>query len=439
MNDKILIYSSLSSSRLTYVFSFIFEEILGIGCKLTSDFEYFQQSKQPGFIYDQEYTIEGTHFLKAHSLLFENEIKKIPIDLFEYENVPVFFGSSVDSFFPFDIFAASFYLVSRYEEYLPYTADKFGRFPAKESLAFKHGFLEEPVVDSWALLLKRKLLELYPQLNFNKRNFCFQPTIDIDNAYAHLYKGFARTVLSVIQTGYKSPLKLIEKIKVLMGMKRDPYDNYDFLNFLEKKYNIRTLYFVLFSEYGKYDKNLPMKSKQFKTLINKIAKSNEIGLHPSFQSNNSYKKLLLEKNELEKLIKKEIEHSRQHFLMLKVPATYDNLIQAGIKSDYSMGYASQPGFRAGTCTPFYFFNLKTNKSTNLQLIPFALMDVCFRDYLKSSPAIALKKIKKIITSIKKVDGLFVSLWHNESLGSNNQHFTWRHVYERMLDEAKNRA
>ena len=439
MSDKLLIYSNLKTERLKYIFSFIFEKILGTDYELTSNFEYFQQSEQPKFIYDRDRKAEKTHFLKAHSLLFENGIRKISIDLFEIEKTPVFFDSSDDSFFPFDVFAASFYLVSRYEEYLPYSADEFGRFPASESLAFKHDFLQEPVVDIWAMMLKKKLLELYSNLHFKKRNFQFQPTVDIDNAYAHLYKGFTRTSLSLIQSGIKSPMRLIEKLKVLLRIEKDPYDNYDCLNHLEKKYSLKTLYFVLFSKYGKYDKNLSMRNEQFKKLIKSITKNNEIGLHPSFQSNTKFKKLLLEKKGLEKLIDKKIEHSRQHFLKLKIPETYENLIKIGIISDYSMGYASQPGFRAGTCTPFFFFNLRNNTATTLKITSFEIMDACFRDYLKCSPAIALKKIKKIITSIKKVDGLFVSLWHNESLDSKNQHFTWYHVYERMLNEAKGRT
>ncbi|NJO89826.1 MAG: hypothetical protein HC831_13425 [Chloroflexia bacterium] len=56
----------------------------------------------------------------------------------------------------------------------------------------------------------------------------------------------------------------------------------------------------------------------------------------------------------------------------------------GITNDYSMGYSSHPGFRAGTCTPFYFFNLKTDEKTNLKITPFAVMDVGFIDYLKCS-------------------------------------------------------
>ncbi len=439
MTSKILIYSNTITNRLEYIFSFFFEELFGIDYELTTDSDYFKQSELYKFIYSKKDLSDKNLFLKAHSLLFECEIRKVSIDYFESSGYPAFFKSSDDSFFPFDIFAASFYQISRYEEYLDFKADKFGRFSANESIAFKHNFLEEPIVDIWSIMLKNRLLELFPALKFKTRTFSFSSTIDIDNAYAHLHKGIVRISLSVLQTGLKNPQNLIDKVKVLFGSEKDPYDNFDFLNEIHKKYGVETIYFILFSKYGKYDKNPPVKNKHFRELIKRIAKKNEVGLHPSFQSNYKNEALISEKTELEKLIEKKIEQSRQHFLMLKLPYTYENLIKLGITKDYSMGYSSHPGFRAGTCTPFYFFNLRVDKPTSLRITPFVVMDVCFKDYLKCSPSEALKKIKKIITSIKKVNGLFVSLWHNESLESKNQHFTWRHVYEGMLNEAKNRA
>jgi len=469
LNNKILIYSNLITKRQEYIFTFIFEEILKLRFEICDDLEHFHQSKLPKFVYSQ-YNVEGKYlFLKAHSILFEKEIGEIQLDFFGFNTQVGFFKSSKNSFLPFDIFAASFYLISRYEEYLPYKPDEHERFPAKESISSKMGFLEEPIIDNWAISLKMRLLEYFPELEFKNRSFQFLSTIDIDNAYAHLHKGFFRTTMSIIQTAIKRNAQLSDKINVLRGKRKDPYDNYNYLDKVHQQRNMDVIYFILFSKYGKYDKNLSMSNKAFQKLIKRIANKNEIGMHPSYQSNNNFALLKNEKISLEKLIGKPINTSRQHFLKLKIPETYEQLIRLGITSDHSMGYASLAGFRAGTCSPFYFFNLKTDEKTKLKITPFAIMDVCFKDYLKCSPANTLKKIKKIITSIKKVDGLFVSLWHNESLNealdkksskpcayktlternlnkneknkalaSDNQQLTWRDVYEQMLNEAKNR-
>jgi hypothetical protein len=123
--------------------------------------------------------------------------------------------------------------------------------------------------------------------------------------------------------------------------------------------------------------------------------------------------------------------------MIEMPDTYEKLIKSGISKDFSMGYSSHPGFRASYCLPFSFFNLKTNMETSLTIIPFAFMDVCFRDNQKNGKEKALIEIKKIISSIKKVNGMFVSLWHNETLADDKNAIGWRYIFEKMLEETRN--
>ena len=65
-----------------------------------------------------------------------------------------------------------------------------------------------------------------------------------------------------------------------------------------------------------------------------------------------------EKMRLENIINTPVTFSRQHFLRLSIPETYQNLIDLDIEEDYTMGYAKYAGFRASTCTPFYFFDLR---------------------------------------------------------------------------------
>ena len=97
------------------------------------------------------------------------------------------------SVLPFDIFAASFFLLSRYEEYLPHVRDVHERFTAAQSIAMKHGFLEKPVVDVWAFQLLTKLKEKFPDYAYETRSYSHITTIDVDNAYAYKYKSLMRT------------------------------------------------------------------------------------------------------------------------------------------------------------------------------------------------------------------------------------------------------
>jgi len=437
-NRTLLVYTPLITNRLKYIFDFILNQELGLEYELCSDNEIFIKSTKNKFSYAKDNLFPQFPSIQAHGLLQNEEIHKINIDIFIFDDQKAFFKLDAYSFFPFDIFAASFYLISRYEEYLPFTADKHGRFPANQSLAYNKGFLEEPLVNIWIKAFGISLLKIFPELIFKTKKFEFLSTIDIDNAYADLHKGLVRTSLSLAKLFFSFKIKsLFEKIKILKHANTDPYDNYDYLEKIHEKFQLKPFYFILFSKYGKFDKNLSQNNTAFKRLIIKIAENNKIGLHPSYQSNKSINILKDEKNKLEKILNKQIKNSRQHFLKLQFPGTYQNLLEININQDFTMGYASMPGFRASVCSPFKFFNLIKNYETELKVVPFAVMDACYIHYLEIKPEIALKNIKKIITSVKKVNGLFVSLWHNETLGSKKSEMSWRQVFEEMLEEIKN--
>ena len=124
--------------------------------------------------------------------------------------------------------------------------------------------------------------------------------------------------------------------------------------------------------------------------------------------------------------------SRQHFIHMRMPKTFQNLLKLGIQEDYSMGWANVNGFRAGTCTPYYFYDLSRDKETNLMIFPFQAMDATFKTYLKQSPAEAEKKIIELREKVKKVNGTFIVIWHNDSFSPTSEGKEWRKVFENLL-------
>jgi hypothetical protein len=167
-------------------------------------------------------------------------------------------------------------------------------------------------------------------------------------------------------------------------------------------------------------------------LVKNISGYSEIGIHPSYYSNKNPEKINIEKSRLEQILNKNITKSRQHFLKLKFPETYRNLIKAGITDDYSMGYASQAGFRAGICSPFYFYDLKNEEQTNLKIHPFAFMDSMFVDYLKLNPTQTIDCVKPLIEEVKSVNGILMSIWHNYLMSNKKD-------YLKMFEEIVNLA
>ena len=161
----------------------------------------------------------------------------------------------------------------------------------------------------------------------------------------------------------------------------------------------------------------------------------QIGIHPSYGSNKSTLQLKKEVERLSKVLHRDITQSRQHFLKLTLPETYRNLIDLDITDDYTMGFASQVGFRASICTAFNFYDLDTEMETKLKIHPFAIMEGTLKYSMKVSPEEAMNKIKPLIDEVKKVDGVFMSLWHNDTLNDRKIWIGWRSVFEKMVQYA----
>jgi len=431
----LLIYTRSSTPRLRFIFDFIFRDILGIPYELTHDPAQFQSAEGPKLHYGES-AFGSEPFIYASRLLYEKGISDQEISVFDWDGCKAFFATHPKYLFPFDPFAASFYLVSRYEEYLPHKRDLYNRFEAGQSLASEKGFLEKPVVDIWALKLRDVLLKIYPSLQYTERQYKYISTIDIDNAYAYRQKGLFRTTGAYLRALAALDFPEIRKrLAVLFRMEKDPYDTYDDMLELQLRYNFKSIYFFLLGDYGENDKNVPHFSKTLQTLIKSIADYSEAGIHPSFNSNAVQDKLKTEISRLRTILKRDVRKSRQHFLILNFPSTYRRLIDQDITDDYTMGYAAQVGFRAGTCTPFYFYDLDLETETRLRIHSFAVMDATLRYYMKVNPDQVLRVVEPLIEEVRKVNGTFISLWHNESLSDKSPWEGWRGVYEQVIQKA----
>ena len=294
----LLVYTHKITHRNKYIFNLLFKDILGIDFKLTPDREEFKLYEGAKLSYTNS-PIGDELFFVSRNLLFETGITEQNISVLEFNNNKVFFATGKASVFPFDIFAASFYLVSRYEEYLPHIRDEHDRFDAKDSLAFMNGFLQKPMINIWTGWMKKILIQKFPELVFPEKKYEFISTIDIDNAYAYREKGLARTVGGYLKSlsTFNIP-ELAERTQVLLGNEKDPYDTYDFQLDILKKFKFKSIYFFLLGDYGVNDKNLPIESKKFQSLIKMLGDYADIGIHPSYGSNKSKEQL---KKEVERL------------------------------------------------------------------------------------------------------------------------------------------
>lgn len=388
---------------------------------------------QPKFVYDKE-PLEGGLFFKASGLLSKKGVESIDLDPFDYDGMKAFFpvygeGTAM----PFDVFSAIFYLVTRYEEYQPFVKDKHGRFTAHASKSTKLHILNKPVVNIWAARIKELLKEKYPALVFPKRKYKFIPTYDVDSAFAYRQKGLVRTIGGFVLAIRDLRLKEIaQRLRVLTNREKDPFDTFDLQISYQKKYNLKPIYFFLFAHYGQYDKNINTRNSKFRFLVKSIGDYASVGIHLSYYTNEHPELIAKEIKNLKSVLNKDIVCNRQHFLRLVLPTTYRNLIDNDILHDYTMGYAALTGFRAGICTDYNFYDLDLEVETKLRIHPFAVMDGTLNDYMSLSPEDAIEHIKMLVDEVKKVNGTFISLWHNESLSDQQRWKGWRRVYEELL-------
>jgi hypothetical protein len=434
----LLVYTHKITPRLTYTFRHIFVRILNIDVNFTNKIEEFIGHDGPKISYTKQ-ALGSELFVKSNDLLFNQGIDYIDISLVKWEEEPCFFQTNFSAEVPCDIFAASFYLMSRYEEYLPHVKDQYERFPASESLAYQHKFLDKPIIDIWAYKFREILIlhfeEYKDDLKSSVRKFNYISTIDIDNAYQFKHKGFTRSIGGILKDLTQFDLQSIwMRFLVVFNIRRDPYDMYKKLLQMKKKYGVKTIFFFLLGDYSTFDKNISPGNTSYKLLIKNIADYAEVGVHPSYFSMKNELKIKKEKEILEGIVNFPIKRSRQHYLRIEVPETYQHLVDLEISEEYSMGYASHYGFRASTCTPFYFYDLDFEIQTPLKVFPFAAMDATLNDYLNFTPKKAFNTIMKLAKEVRKVDGTLITIFHNESVGGSGRWRGWGRVYESLLIE-----
>ena len=419
------------TARIEYTMNLVFSEVMGINYSITTNPHEFQSSKEQKINYSG-IEVRGCLSIEPSDLLFESELVNRKIETGEWKKTPTIFSNNQESI-PFDIFAAIFYLVTRYEEYLSSESDQYGRFEADQSIALKSNFLHIPVVDIWCQQLARELSILKYCKLLKTSNYAFTLTVDIDHAWMIRYRGMIRNIAKLVRELILLRLQEFKfKLYVLRNKTNDPGDSYNLLEKTQNRLAQQIKYFILSGGNHKYDTNISIDHKRFQTLIRNLDKHKSVGLHPSFASNKSIEMLREEHEDLSAIVERPVEISRQHYLILSLPETYRKLIKLGIKEDHTMGYGTRTGFRAGIARSFYFYDLYEEKQTSLRVFPFQVMDRTLNSSLNHSPDEAIKEFKYYGDIIRSVGGHFIALWHNTSLNDTYEWKGWRRVFEEMI-------
>jgi len=393
---------------------------------MTCDLSEFLQSPYYKINYSSQ-SLPSSLTIIPEDVLFDKKIVKQKIIVSDIEHIKVLFANG-NSGIGFDIFAATFYMATRYEEYF-FDAHFHNE---NQHIAVQHHFHDLPIIHVWFDILMdyiKKDAESFPIV---QPSYSFRLTYDIDHHFAYLNKSFIKNSYHVLREFFVNFRQFTSRINVLLQKEQDPWINFDFQNECNKQLKNMPFYFFHAGiHHNAFDNNLSPNHISYKRSINTVKTNAHIGLHPSYQSNFA-ESLQYEKCILEELSQRDILHSRQHFLFIRFPDTYKRLIEAGIMHDHTMGYAKCIGYRAGMGRPFYWFDLKCNEITKLLLHPFVVMDVTLKNYLMLSPLSAIAKLNEVHHTAIKYKCELEIIWHNSSLGECLSWNGWRSVYLHSL-------
>ena len=425
----LLIYTHKITPRVTYITRQLFFHILGVEIGYTTQVEAFIKHKGPKITYTRQ-PLQNEFFIQSTELLFQQGIEEVEVRMEAWGDLPCFFPTGPRSNVPFDILAASFYLLTRYEEYLPHVRDHHGRFPPGESLAYQQDFLREPLVDLWANKLLKQLRERFPEILTDRKPYRFTPIIDVTTSHCYAHRGFFRGMAGLFLDLSRLRLRRIwDRLRVSVKPALDPYDNFDQLLALEQKYKARTMFFFQFAEYSTYDKNVSPNNNAFRYLIKSVADYCIVSLAVSYTAAEEPETLKEEKRRLSDVIHRPVSYSRMRYNRVEIPNTYRNLVDAGFSRDFSMGYTHEIGFRASTCTPFFFYDITLETQQPIKIYPFAFHDYALTRY--SSEKAMISELDSLFRKVKSVNGRMIAVFSNELLGGD-QTIDWLALYEKVL-------
>jgi hypothetical protein len=340
-----------------------------------------------------------------------------------------------------DVISDIFFMLTRYEEFInknEKNKEKYCRFPAEVSAAYRYGFLQRPIVNEYIELIWSLIQETnsgyHRKVWWGNKEFAACLTHDIDEIkmYTNVFKVAKHEAALLIK--YKDSKRALTYMKnyveVLKDYKQDPFWTFEYLINTELKYDFRSSFYFMSGGTSKYDGKYNAEDKR---LFNMVYRLNKLGFetayHGSFYSYDNLAKMKEEIKSLERSNEFNGYGCRQHFLRFSVPITWEIQEKNGLLYDTTLGFAEAEGFRSGICFPYRPFDLIQNRVLDIWEIPLIVMDAALKDekYRHLNYKEGEDAIINMINTVKRYNGVFTLLWHNTSFA--NEWKNWIKVYE----------
>ncbi len=353
----------------------------------------------------------------------------------------------------YDILGLTYWMLARVEDIGRTDLDNHGRFPATASHAFKHGYLDRPVVDEWLHLLGQVIQQQWPGVELKQHEFSIKVSHDVDQPSLYAFKPW-RTIGRMmaghilkrrdLKAFFTAPYVKVATQNELIAS--DPYNTFDWLMDVSEENNLRSAFYFLCGRTNSLrDADYEPEHLIIRQLMRRIhERGHEIGLHPSYDTFQAPALLKKEADRLRRICAKEgIQQNqwggRMHYLRWDQSITLRAWAEAGMYYDSTLGYADRPGFRCGTCHEYPAFDSEKQKQLALKVRPLIVMECSVIDEEYMGLGVgqeAKKEFQKLKERCQRVDGCFSLLWHNSSFETKGANSLYKQIIARKFNDEK---
>lgn len=383
---------------------------------------------------------DGLDYLQVENI--PQTVEFLPLPFLSEPDVPLLYGTGLMDIGPgsircgLDIFAATFFMLTRWEEAVVTTRDLHGRFPSTASLAGQRGFLHRPLVNEHAEMLWNMLSALGFQQQRCPRRFDWVLTHDVDHPWRwDGPKHLVRTVggdLFKRHSVSQATKNIASFVDVYMRRRPDPYNTFSELMDLSERVGVKSQFYFMAGGQTPCDPGYHLDDPRLRDILDLIGRrGHEIGFHPSYDTFDKPDLWREEHEAISRVVSTTVLKGRQHFLRFSVPVTWQIWEDNGMEFDSSAGYADAAGFRCGICDAFPVFNVFTRRQLKLQELPLVIMEGSLINYQKLAPEAMQAAMNGLIRTVKRYQGSCVMLWHNSSFHTNHWE-PYQHLYSEVL-------
>lgn len=328
-------------------------------------------------------------------------------------------GAGRSAPFPFDLVAATFLLLTRWEETeVASEPDWRGNFRAACSLAARQGFLDRPVLDEWALVLRAWLAELCPGWQPRLRLPRIVMTHDVDQV--HKFQSWFRVARAAAGTllSTRQPVQAIRTARLGVCSRivpqRDPYyRGLRSLLDLDEALGVRGVFFLMGADRARLDDGYDLSSPLVQPVIDEVLRrGHEVGWHPGYAAAEDPERFFREKNRVESRLGLPVRGARMHYLRWRPGHTWRLLTEAGIRYDSTLGFNETLGFRCGTSHPYPVWDLCQRKQIDLEERPLVAQDAAIYRALRLDHGQARAQLGRLWRRVQNVHGDLTVLIHN---------------------------